>query len=197
MQHRTVISLWSTICGVYGRWVGAQDDVLPRNCTTRYSSEEVLREELVNADLVVGAVLLPGRQTPKILRREHLSLMEPGSVIVDVAVDHGGCCETSKTTYHASPTYKVDNIVHYCVANMPGSVPVTSTVALTNATTQYILKLAKLGWKEACADSPALRKGLNIVRGKIVHRGIAEAFNLPWYFLGTLPDVEFIPVVSV
>ncbi|KAL8270641.1 hypothetical protein Esti_005462 [Eimeria stiedai] len=155
------------------------DSLLPRNCTTRYASEESLREELPTADLIIGAVLLPGRQTPKILRREHLSLMEAGSVIVDVSVDHGGCCETTKTTYHEAPTYTVDEILHYCVANMPGAVPATSTVALTNATIHYVLELANLGWKNACLKTPGLLKGLSIVHGRVVHRAVADTFGLP------------------
>ncbi|KAL8442121.1 hypothetical protein Emag_006626 [Eimeria magna] len=164
----------------------SQDSLLPRNCTTRYASEDSLREELPTADLVIGAVLLPGRQTPKILRREHLSLMEAGSVIVDVSVDHGGCCETTKTTYHEAPTYTVDNILHYCVANMPGAVPVTSAAALTNATIHYVLELANLGWKNACLKTPGLLKGLSIVHGKVVHRAVADTFGLPHHALEEL-----------
>ncbi|OEH75726.1 uncharacterized protein LOC34619778 [Cyclospora cayetanensis] len=172
------------------------DDILPRNCTTRYSCEEVLKEELLTTDLVIGAVLLPGYRTPKILRKDHLNLMKPGTVIVDVAVDHGGCCETSRMTYHEAPIYTVNNIVHYGVANMPGAVPVTSTTALTNATIPYIVQLANLGWREACAKNKALRKGINILEGKVIHKGIGEAFDLPVFELRELPDGGLKPVLS-
>ena len=131
------------------------------------------------ADLVVGAVLLPGAKAPHLVKRADLKLMKPGSVIVDVAVDQGGCVETIKPTTHENPTYFVDGILHYAVANMPGGVPRTSTLALTNATLPYGLKLAKQGWRAACKSDPALRLGLNVVEGKVVYPGVAEAFRLP------------------
>src|SRR6266581_2161534 len=128
--------------------------------------------------LVIGAVLLPGAKAPKLVRREDLKLMKPGSVIVDVAVDQGGCIETSKPTTHESPVYVVDGIIHYAVANMPGGVPRTSTLALTNATFPYAKRLARHGWKQACRDDPALLLGLNVIEGKVVYPAVAEAFGL-------------------
>jgi alanine dehydrogenase len=128
--------------------------------------------------LVIGAVLLPGAKAPKLVRREDLKLMKPGSVIVDVAVDQGGCIETSKPTTHENPTYVVDGIIHYAVANMPGGVPRTSTLALTNATFPYTKRLAHSGWQEACKRDPALFLGLNVVRGRVVYPAVAEAFGL-------------------
>jgi len=154
-------------------------DVLPANCHTWYSNRHNILEAASRADLVVGAVLLPGARAPHLLRREDLKLMKQGAVIVDVAVDQGGCVETIKPTTHENPTYFVDGILHYGVANMPGGVPRTSTLALTNATLQGALRLAKHGWQEACRRDEALRKGLNVVGGKVVYPGVAEAFKLP------------------
>jgi alanine dehydrogenase len=153
-------------------------DVLPPNVDLLYSNRHNLLERLRVADLVIGAVLLPGAKAPKLVRRDDLKLMKPGSVIVDVAVDQGGCIETSKPTTHENPTYVVDGIIHYAVANMPGGVPRTSTLALTNATFPYAKRLARSGWQEACKRDPALFLGLNVVQGKVVYPAVAEAFGL-------------------
>jgi alanine dehydrogenase len=155
------------------------DDVLPANVDTAYSNRHNILDAIKRADLVVGAVLLPGAKAPHLVKRADLKLMKPGSVIVDVAVDQGGCVETIKPTTHENPTYFVDGILHYAVANMPGGVPRTSTLALTNATLPYGLKLARDGWKKACKADPALMLGLNVVEGKTVYPGVAEAFGLP------------------
>ncbi len=155
------------------------DDVLPANVTTLFSNRHNILDAIRVADLVVGAVLLPGAKAPHLVKREDLKLMKPGSVIVDVAVDQGGCVETIKPTTHENPTYFVEGILHYAVANMPGGVPRTSTLALTNATLSYGLRLARDGWKQACKDDPALALGLNVVEGKVVYPGVAEAFGLP------------------
>jgi alanine dehydrogenase len=154
-------------------------DVLPANVELLYSNRHNILEQLKKADLVIGAVLLPGAKAPSLVKRGDLKLMKPGSVIVDVAVDQGGCIETTKPTTHENPTYVVDGIIHYAVANMPGGVPRTSTLALTNATFSYAKRLAKLGWKDACRKDPSLALGLNVVEGKVVYPGVAEAFNLP------------------
>ncbi len=154
-------------------------DILPPNVDPLFSNRHNLVEQLRKADLVIGAVLLPGAKAPKLVRREDLKLMKPGSVIVDVAVDQGGCIETIKPTTHESPTYVVDGIIHYGVANMPGGVPRTSTLALTNATFAYAKRLAKHGWRQACREDAALFLGLNVVEGKVVYPGVAEAFGLP------------------
>lgn len=153
-------------------------DVLPANVDTLYSNRLNIVDCLRRADLVVGAVLLPGAKAPRLVTRADLKLMKPGSVIVDVAVDQGGCVETIKPTTHEQPTYFVDGILHYAVANMPGGVPRTSTLALTNATLPYALKLARDGWQAACRDDKALALGLNVVRGKVVYPGVAEAFGI-------------------
>jgi alanine dehydrogenase len=155
------------------------DDVLPANVDTVYSNRYNILEAIKRADLVIGAVLLPGAKAPHLVKRDDLKLMKPGAVIVDVAVDQGGCVETIKPTTHENPTYFVDGILHYAVANMPGGVPRTSTLALTNATLPYGLRLAKLGWKEACKQDKSLALGLNVVEGKVVYPGVAEAFGLP------------------
>ena len=154
-------------------------DVLPANVDAVYSNRHNLLDGLRKADLVIGAVLLPGAKAPKLVTRADLKLMKPGSVIVDVAVDQGGCIETITPTTHESPTYIVDGIVHYAVANMPGGVPRTSTLALTNATFPYAKRLARLGWKEGCKRDPTLIMGLNIVHGKVVYPAVAEAFGVP------------------
>lgn len=154
------------------------DDVLPSNVNTIYSNEYNIRRLIPEMDLIVGAVLIPGAKAPHLITRDMLSIMKPGTVLVDVAVDQGGCIETCKPTTHADPTYVIDGIVHYCVANMPGAVPYTSTLALTNATLPYAIDLANKGWKKACVDNLGLRRGLNIVNGKVVYKGVAEAFNL-------------------
>ncbi|HXM38984.1 MAG TPA: alanine dehydrogenase [Gemmatimonadales bacterium] len=154
-------------------------DVLPPNVELLYSNRHNILEQLKKADLVIGAVLLPGAKAPHLVKRGDLKLMKPGSVIVDVAVDQGGCIETIKPTTHDKPTYVVDGIIHYGVANMPGGVPRTSTLGLTNATFPYAKKLARLGWKQAVQQDPSLSLGLNIVAGKVVYPGVAEAFGLP------------------
>lgn len=154
-------------------------DVLPPNVDLLYSNRHNVVDQLRKADLVVGAVLLPGAKAPHLVTRADLKVMKAGSVIVDVAVDQGGCIETIKPTTHESPTYVVDGIIHYAVANMPGGVPRTSTLALTNATFPYAKRLAKRGWRQACKDDPALFLGLNVVEGKVVYPGVAEAFGLP------------------
>src|SRR4051812_2942009 len=159
-------------------------DVMPPNCVLIHSNRHNVLTEIADADLVVGAVLIPGAKAPKLVRREDLKKMQPGSVIVDVAIDQGGCVETIKATTHENPTYVVDGIIHYGVANMPGGVPRTSTLALTNATFPYAMQLANKGWKQALKDNPALKKGLNIVDGKVTYPAVAEAFGLPF----TSPD---------
>ena len=169
-----------TICDVSLPRLAYLADVMPKNVKTLMSSEYNIREELKSADLVVGSVLIPGAKAPKLVTRDMLALMEPGSVLVDVAIDQGGCFETSHPTTHESPVYYVDDILHYCVANIPGAVPYTSTLALTNATLPYALQLASKGWRKACADNEELRKGLNVVEGKVVYKEVADAWGLPF-----------------
>ncbi|MFN2397832.1 MAG: alanine dehydrogenase [Gemmatimonadaceae bacterium] len=154
-------------------------DVMPANVTLVHSNRYVIREHIATADLVIGAVLVTGAKAPRLIRREDLKNMQPGSVIVDVAIDQGGCVETIKATTHENPVYVVDGVIHYGVANMPGGVPRTSTLALTNATFPYAQQLANKGWKKALRDNAALAKGLNIVGGKVVYPAVAEAFGLP------------------
>ncbi len=154
-------------------------DVMPANVTLIYSNRHNILEQISTADLVVGAVLIPGAVAPRLIRREDLKLMQPGSVIVDVAIDQGGCVETIKATTHENPTYVVDGVIHYGVANMPGGVPRTSTLALTNATFPYAMQLANKGWKKALRESVPLQRGLNIVEGQVTYPGVAEAFGLP------------------
>lgn len=156
------------------------NDVMPANVITMYSNEYNIRQLIQSHDLIVGAVLIPGAKAPKLITRDMLKLMKPGTVLVDVAVDQGGCFETTKPTTHADPIYIIDDIVHYSVANMPGAVPFTSTVALTNATLPYAIQLAGKGWKKACADNHELLLGLNVVHGKVVYQGVSEAFDLPY-----------------
>ncbi|GAC1659160.1 MAG: alanine dehydrogenase [Gemmatimonadaceae bacterium] len=153
-------------------------DVMPANVQLVYSNRQNVLEQITTADLVVGAVLIPGAKAPKLLRRGDLAAMRPGSVIVDVAVDQGGCIETIKATTHENPTYVVDGVIHYGVANMPGGVPRTSTLALTNATLPYAVQLANKGWKQALRDNPALLKGLNLAAGVVTYPAVAEAFGL-------------------
>lgn len=155
-------------------------DVMPKNCFPLMSNPAVLRDLLGEADLVVGAVLIPGAMAPKLITRDMLGYMKKGSVIVDVAIDQGGCVETAKATTHDDPIYEVDGIIHYCVANMPGAVSMTSTMALTNATIPYALELADKGYKIAALENLELAKGLNIVKGKVTYKGVAEAFNLKY-----------------
>ena len=156
-------------------------EVMPANVKTLYSSTHNIETELPATDLVIGAVLIPGAKAPHLVTKDMLKLMKPGSVLADVAIDQGGCFETSHPTTHADPIYTVDGIVHYCVANIPGAVPQTSTLALTNATLPYVLKLADKGWKEACKEDRSLFLGLNIIEDRIVYPAVAEAFGLPCY----------------
>ena len=155
-------------------------DIMPANVTTVMSNHYNILEAITEADLVIGAVLIPGAKAPHLITRDMLKLMSPGTVVVDVAVDQGGCIETCQPTTHENPTFIIDDIVHYCVANMPGAVPYTSTLALTNATLPYALQLANKGWKKACAENEELKKGLNVANGKIVYRGVADAWGLPF-----------------
>jgi alanine dehydrogenase len=156
------------------------DDVMPKNVRTMVSNEYTIRELITDADLIVGGVLIPGAKAPKLITRDMLKLMRPGTVLVDVAVDQGGCIETCRPTTHEDPTYIIDDVVHYCVANMPGAVPYTSTLALTNATLPYAIRLANDGWKKACSDNADLRAGLNVIKGEVVYKAVADAFGLPY-----------------
>jgi len=156
------------------------DDIMPANVQTMYSNTYNIKEAIKQADLVIGGVLIPGAKAPHLITKDMLKLMKKGAVLVDVAVDQGGCFETTKATTHAEPTYVIDNIIHYCVANMPGAVPYTSTLALTNATLPYAIQLANKGWKDACKNNAELRLGLNVVNGIVVYKGVSEAFNLPY-----------------
>ena len=156
------------------------DDVMPKNVKTLFSSEYNIRAELPTTDLVIGSVLIPGDKTPHLVTKDMLKLMQPGTVLVDVAIDQGGCFETSHATSHSEPIYEIDGIVHYAVANIPGAVPFTSTLALTNATLHYAVALANKGWKKACTDDPALKRGLNAVEGKITFEAVAQVFGLPY-----------------
>lgn len=153
-------------------------EVMPRNCVALMSSPATLRSLIQEADLVIGAVLLHGAKAPKLVTRDMLASMKPGAVLVDVAIDQGGCFETSHPTTHSEPVYIVDGIVHYCVANMPGAVPLTSTMALTNATLPYALTIANNGWQKAAAKNPGIRSGINLVDGKITYAGVADAFGM-------------------
>lgn len=155
------------------------EGIMPANVTTIYSNEYNIRQHLTTSDLIVGAVLIPGAKAPNLITREMLKDMQPGTVLVDVAVDQGGCIETCKPTTHEDPTFVIDEVIHYCVANMPGAVPITSTIALTNATLPYVLMLADKGWRTATAENPALKLGLNVINGKVVYKGVADAFDLP------------------
>ena len=153
---------------------------MPANVVPVYSNKHNIKRELADVDIVIGSVLIPGDKAPRLITRDMLKLMQPGTVLVDVAIDQGGCFETSKPTTHSEPVYTVDGIVHYAVANIPGAVPNTSTIALTNATLRYALALADKGWKKACKDDPALFKGLNVVEGKVTYKAVADVFNLPY-----------------
>ena len=155
-------------------------EVLPKNVKTLYSSTHNIRMELPTVDLVIGSVLIPGDKAPHLITRDMLPLMKPGTVLVDVAIDQGGCFETSHPTTHSDPTYVVDGIVHYAVANIPGAVPFTSTMALTNATLPYTVALANKGWQKACQDDPALALGVNVAEGKVVYKAVADVFGLPY-----------------
>lgn len=168
------------------------EDILPANVDTVMSNEFNIRDLVKNADLIVGAVLIPGAKAPHLVTRDMLKLMKKGTVLVDVAVDQGGCIETCRPTTHENPIYVIDGIVHYCVANMPGAVPYTSTLALTNATLPYAIQLANKGWQKACAQNEDLKKGLNVVNGKVVYKAVADAFGLE--FTSVTEVLEEVPV---
>ena len=161
-------------------------EVLPANVHTIYSNEENIRALLPTADIVIGSVLVPGDKAPYLVTRDMLRLMEPGTVLVDVAIDQGGCFETSRPTTHSDPVYEIDGILHYAVANIPGAVPHTSTMALTNATLRYALALADKGWQRACREDKALARGLNIVEGKVTFEAVADVFGLPYTLVDEL-----------
>jgi alanine dehydrogenase len=154
------------------------DDVMPANVHTLFSTRNAIRKQVEDADVIIGAVLITGAKAPSLITRDDLKLMRPGTVIVDVAVDQGGCVETIRPTTHKDPVYTVDGVIHYGVANMPGGVPRSSTLALTNATLPYAMALASKGWRQACGADPALKAGLNVVRGHVTFPGVAEAFGL-------------------
>jgi alanine dehydrogenase len=153
-------------------------DVMPANCFTLMSSPATIRKLVTKADVVIGAVLIPGAKAPKLVTRDMLKTMKNGSVLVDVAIDQGGCFETSKATTHGDPTFVIDGVVHYCVANMPGAVAKTSTLALTNATLPYALQIANQGWKGAMQANEEIKKGANVIDGKVTYKAVAEAFGL-------------------
>jgi len=155
-------------------------DVMPPNVTTLMSNPYNLKKLTASADLLIGAVLIPGAKAPRLVTRGMLAFMKEGSVLIDVAVDQGGCAETSRPTTHSDPTYVVDGVIHYCVANMPGAVPRTSTFALTNATFRYALEIANKGWQAAARTNPEIASGINVVGGKVTHRGVAEAWGIPF-----------------
>jgi len=155
-------------------------DILPKNVKTMISSSYYIEEMVKTHDLIIGAVLIPGAKAPKLVTEKMIGTMRPGTVMVDVAVDQGGCFETTKATTHDNPVFNLNGVIHYCVANMPGAVPRTSTQALTNATLPFAIEIADKGWKKACMDNEALKKGLNIVDGKIVYKGVSDAFGLPF-----------------
>lgn len=156
------------------------DDIMPANVNTMMSNGYNVRSMIKDADLIIGAVLIPGAKAPHLITRDMLKNMKPGTVLVDVAVDQGGCIETCRPTTHAEPTFVIDDVLHYCVANMPGAVPYTSTLALTNATLPYAIELANKGWKKACQDDGELAKGLNVINGDVVYKAVSDAFNLPY-----------------
>ncbi len=155
-------------------------EVMPKNVKTLFSSTHNIEEELPTTDLVIGSVLIPGAKTPHLVTRDMVKLLRKGSVMVDVAIDQGGCFETSHATTHSEPTFEVDGVIQYAVANIPGAVPYTSTLALTNATLPYALRLADMGWVEACKKDAGLADGVNIVDGKVTFKAVAEAFDLPY-----------------
>lgn len=156
------------------------DDVMPANVKTLMSSEYNIREMIQDHDLIIGAVLIPGAKAPKLITKDMLKDMRPGTVLVDVAVDQGGCFETTKPTTHQEPIYIIDDVVHYSVANMPGAVPYTSTLALTNATLPYAIQLANKGWEKACKENNELKLGLNVIKGDVVYKAVSDAFDLPY-----------------
>lgn len=156
------------------------DEVLPKNVKTLHSSRDAIEKELPVCDLVIGSVLIPGARCPHLVTKEMLALISKGSVLVDVAIDQGGCFETSHPTTHTHPVYEIDGVLHYAVANIPGAVPYTSTLALTHATMPYVLTLAEKGWKEACKEDQGLAMGLNIVEGKVTYKAVADFYALPY-----------------
>jgi alanine dehydrogenase len=166
------------------------DDIMPPNVTTLYSDRHTIRESIERADLVIGAVLITGARAPRLVRRQDLGLMKTGTVIVDVAIDQGGCFETSRPTTHLQPTYVVDGVVHYCVTNMPGAVGRTSTYALCNVTLPYVLQLVKNGWKALAATDPGVAEGVNIDRGRVTNRAVAATFGLPYSPLDARPHTS-------
>jgi alanine dehydrogenase len=157
------------------------DDIMPKNVVTLMSNAHNIRDKIKEADLLIGAVLVTGGRTPNLVTRDMVKTMKPGSVIVDVSVDQGGCIETTRPTTHEKPTFVEYDVVHYCVTNIPGAVGRTSSYALTNVTLPYALKLANKGWKRAMRDDPALRRGLNVADAKVTFKAIAEAYNLEYY----------------
>lgn len=167
-----------TLCDISLPRLRYLSETMPKNVKTLFSSRYNIEQELPTTDLVIGAVLIPGAKAPHLVTRDMLKLMRPGTVLVDVAIDQGGCFETSHPTTHAEPIFEVDGVVHYCVANIPGAVPCTSTLALTNATLPYAIKLADMGWEAACRADAGLAKGLNVVDGKVTFPGVAEAFGM-------------------
>ncbi|MDE6010298.1 MAG: alanine dehydrogenase [Muribaculaceae bacterium] len=169
-----------TICDISLPTLRHCAEVMPKNVKTLYSSQHNIEQELPTTDLVIGSVLIPGAKAPHLVTKDMVKLLRPGSVMVDVAIDQGGCFETSHPTTHTDPTFLVDGVIQYAVANIPGAVPYTSTLALTNATLPYALKLADLGWREACKKDPGLADGVNMVDGKITFKAVAEAFDLPY-----------------
>lgn len=169
-----------TLCDISLPVLRHCSETMPKNVKTLFSSRHNIEEELPATDLVIGSVLIPGAKAPHLVTEDMLKLLKKGSVMVDVAIDQGGCFETSHATTHSDPVYEVDGVIHYCVANIPGAVPFTSTMALTNATLPYALRLADLGWEEACRRDKGLAEGVNVVDGKIVYKAVAEAFGLPY-----------------
>jgi len=161
-------------------------DVMPANCFLLFATPATLRDLITRADVVVGAVLVPGAKAPKLLTREMLKTMKKGAVIVDVAIDQGGCFETSKATTHSDPIFTVEGVVHYCVANMPGAVAKTSTLALTNATLPYAVQIANKGWQRAMKENPEVKAGANVIKGKVTYKGVSDAFGL-----------EYVPIDSL
>ena len=155
-------------------------DVMPGNCPLEMSSPAAIRKLVKEADVVVGAVLIPGSKAPKVVSKDMVKTMKQGAVLVDVAIDQGGCFETSRLTRHSDPIYKMEGIVHYCIENMPGAVPMTSTIALTNATILHAVEIANKGWKKASRENPGIKNGVNLVKGKITYKAVAEAFDLEY-----------------
>lgn len=169
-----------SICDISLETLRHCDEFMPKNVRTLYSSTHNIEEELPHTDLVIGSVLIPGAKAPHLITKDMVKLLKPGSVMVDVAIDQGGCFETSHPTTHSEPTYIIDDVIQYAVANIPGAVPITSTLALTNATMPYALRLANMGWKDACKADKGLAEGVNVVDGKITFKAVADAFDLPY-----------------